>query len=406
MRTRYGVSPWIHEFPSSRRPDFPRFRDDLSAANVVIVGGGLVGCATAYAFATAGLRPIVLEAGRIGHGAAGRGAGLLLPEPGPAFRDVAAEHGVRAARRTFEAWRGGALEAAGLIRRLGIKCGLTPLNLLLAGDRDDEKAVRREQTAREEAGLELASLTHKQIRKAINLDAPAALRVRDAFSLDPYRVCAGLAAAAVKRRAAFFERTPVTKIRHGRKDVEITIGSATIRAATVVIATGTATPVFKPLRRHFKRREMYFALTEPLPAPMRKQLGDPSLTIRDTRVPPRRLRWTPDGRLVLWGGEQAETPARTREAVVVQRTGDLMYGLLTMHPVISGLQPEFGWDASYGPAADGLMYIGPHRNYPHHLFALGRTPDSATGAFLAARLLLRALQGKPEKADAVFGWTR
>ena len=52
------------------------------------------------------------------------------------------------------------------------------------------------------------------------------------------------------------------------------------------------------------------------------------------------------------------------------------------------------------------MYIGPHRNYPRHLFALGGTPHSATGAFLSARILLRALQGRPENEDEVFGWAR
>ena len=52
------------------------------------------------------------------------------------------------------------------------------------------------------------------------------------------------------------------------------------------------------------------------------------------------------------------------------------------------------------------MYIGPHRNHPRHLFALGGGGDSVTGAFLAARIIARALQGAPEKADAVWGFTR
>jgi hypothetical protein len=52
------------------------------------------------------------------------------------------------------------------------------------------------------------------------------------------------------------------------------------------------------------------------------------------------------------------------------------------------------------------MYIGPHRNYPHHLFALGGGGDSVTGAFLAARILLRAVQGAAEKEDAVWAFTR
>ena len=59
----------------------------------------------------------------------------------------------------------------------------------------------------------------------------------------------------------------------------------------------------------------------------------------------------------------------------MQRTGQLMYELLMMHPAISGLQPEYGWEMVYGETADGLMYIGPHRNYPRHLFALGSSDD-------------------------------
>lgn len=407
MRTRYGVSPWIHLFPDTRRPEFPRLRDDVAAAVVVIVGGGLTGCATAYACAAAGLRPVLLDGGRVGQGSAGRAAGLLLPDPVPSFRDLVAAHGLRSARRAFETWRAGSREAAALIRRLGIKCGLEPQDLLVAaGAMDHEKVLRRETEARTAAGLDAAWLSQKQVKTAARLDAVAAMRTRDAFSLDPYRACVGLASAAVKRGARIFERTAVTKISPGRKDVEIVTAGGTLRAGTVIVATGAATAEFKPLRRHFGRREAYLVLTEPLPAAMRRQLADPALTVRDTRVPPRRLRWTADGRLVLIGGDQDETSPRARNAVLVQRTGDLMYGLLTMYPAISGLQPEFGWDAGYGETADGLMYIGAHRNYPRHLFALGGTPDSATGAFVAARILSRALLGRPEKADDVFGWTR
>ena len=83
-----------------------------------------------------------------------------------------------------------------------------------------------------------------------------------------------------------------------------------------------------------------------------------------------------------------------------------MYEALTMYPAISGLGVDFGWSTTFGETADGLMYVGAHRNYPRHLFALGGPGDSATGAFLSSRVLLRALQEVPEKSDAAFGWTR
>jgi glycine/D-amino acid oxidase-like deaminating enzyme len=83
-----------------------------------------------------------------------------------------------------------------------------------------------------------------------------------------------------------------------------------------------------------------------------------------------------------------------------------MYELLTMYPAISGLLPAYGWDMSYGQTADGVMYIGAHRNYPRHLFALGGGGDSIAGAFVAARLLARAARDQVAKGDEVFGWTR
>ena len=78
MRTRYGISPWIDLFPRTRRPEHPRLRGEHTA-NVVIVGGGLTGCATAYACAAAGLRPLLIEADRLGSGSAEYPAASITP---------------------------------------------------------------------------------------------------------------------------------------------------------------------------------------------------------------------------------------------------------------------------------------------------------------------------------------
>jgi glycine/D-amino acid oxidase-like deaminating enzyme len=230
--------------------------------------------------------------------------------------------------------------------------------------------------------------------------------MRDGFTIDPYRAAVGLASAAARRGVACFERSRVKKVRFTRRDAEVIVDGGTIRAAHVVIATGSATAEFKPLQRHFTRREAYLALTEPVPAAVRRQLGPRGTVLRDLRTPPHAVKWTADDRLLVTGADQHPTAARTRQPVLVQRTGQLMYELLTMYPAISGLQPAYGWEASYGETADGLMYIGAHRNYPHHLFALGGSRDSLTGAFVAARILVRALHGAADKADEVFAWTR
>ena len=223
--------------------------------------------------------------------------------------------------------------------------------------------------------------------------------------LDPYRACLGLATAAAGRRATCFERSPVRKVRFTRKDADVITDQGTIRARKVIVATSSATTEFKGLERHFTRRETYLAMTEPVPAAVRRQLGDPRVVLTDMHAPLRHVGWSGD-RVIVAGADQNETPVRARSAVLVQRTGQLMYELLKLYPAISGLRPEYGWEAAHGETADGIMYIGAHRNYPHHLFALGGRGESVTGAFVAAHVLLRAVQDEPDKADEVFSWTR
>ena len=88
------------------------------------------------------------------------------------------------------------------------------------------------------------------------------------------------------------------------------------------------------------------------------------------------------------------------------RANQLMYELTTLYPAISGLQPEWGWDFVHYGSPDGLPVVGPHRNFPRHLFALGHGRHGAGVAWLAARVLLREFLGEPDKGDELFGFSR
>src|SRR5207249_4625065 len=160
------------------------------------------------------------------------------------------------------------------------------------------------------------------------------------------------------------------------------------------------------LQRHFWYRSSYLALTEPVPAEIRSQLGCRVSVVRDTANPSHIVRWVDDKRLLVSGADGEPAPPRQRDTVLVRRAGQLMYELSTLYPDISGIPPSFGWEAEYARTADGLPYIGPHRNFPHHLFAFGDASRSATGAYLASRILLRHFLGETEPADTPFEFTQ
>ena len=97
---------------------------------------------------------------------------------------------------------------------------------------------------------------------------------------------------------------------------------------------------------------------------------------------------------------------RLRDRTLVQRTGQLMYELSLRYPVISGIMPEYAWTARRVTGRDGLPVIGSHRGFPRHLFAVGLGGLGLTGAWLAARLLLRQYTGAAEPGDEHFGFGR
>ena len=406
MPTRYGRSPWVDQFPKSRVPTYPKHRGPLKI-DVAIVGGGLAGCATAYAFAAAGVKVALFEAGRLGQGGSGASTGWISEDPGVVFADVEKVAGLGAARSAWRAWRRASLDFVALIKRLDIKCRLEPRgSLLVAATPDDAVRLTRDLRSRRAAGLEGSLMSARAILDDTAITASAGIRSPGGATIDPYRATLGLAAAAAHRGAQIFEQSPVKAITFNRKDACVSTAGGAFRVGRVVVATAMPTALHASLARHFWMKSTYLALTEPVPAKIRSHLGRRSAVLRDSATPPHVLRWVDDERLLIEGASAGRAAAKSRDKTIVQRTGQLMYELSTYYPDVSGLMPAYGWEAPFALTAVGVPYIGPHRNFPHQLFAFGDSSHGVTGAYLASRILLRHHLGELDAADEAFAFTR
>ena len=83
-----------------------------------------------------------------------------------------------------------------------------------------------------------------------------------------------------------------------------------------------------------------------------------------------------------------------------------MYELSVLYPAISGLQPEWAWSETHYETVDRLPFVGLHRNFPRHLFAMGASRHGVALAWMAARILLRQYQDQALKGDELFGFSR
>ncbi|HEX4348346.1 MAG TPA: FAD-dependent oxidoreductase [Vicinamibacterales bacterium] len=404
--TKYGRSPWIDRAPASRVPVYPKYKGHADV-DVAIIGGGLTGCMAAYAFAAAGVGVVLLESDRIGQGTTSLADGWISDDPGTRFADVEKVMGARAARSGWQAWRRASLDFIALVRRLNLKCELEPHGLLsVASNPDDVLLLKKEQEVRKDAGLETSIVNARSLIVEAGITAPAALRSKDGATIDPYRATIGLAAAAEERGARLFEHSSVSRTTFTRKIATVHTAEGTLKVRRVIVATGTPTVLFKSLRRHFWFKSSYAVLTERVPAKIRQQLGKRTMIVRDSAAPAHIIRWVDDDRILVVGADGPTVPPKLRGKTVVQRTGQLMYELSTIYPEISGLQPGYGWEAPYALTAEGLPYLGPHRNFPFHLFAFGDASPSVTGAYLASRVFLRNFLDEVDASDVAFTFTR
>ena len=123
------VPLWLDRVPKTRRPSSPRLKGDFDT-DVVIVGGGLTGCACAWSFAMAGVKTILLEAEAIGGAGTSGSLDLIREDFDASFRDSMQAHGLRASRLMWQIMRRASLDFSAALRRLEIRCDLAPCDLL------------------------------------------------------------------------------------------------------------------------------------------------------------------------------------------------------------------------------------------------------------------------------------
>ena len=374
---------------------------------IAVVGGGMTGALVAHAFASAGISTTVLEAAVVGRGSTAASAALLLKEPDLELTELTKRYGSRSSRRIWELSHQSVDRLVALLKHLRIRCDLETRDAVYyATTLPAAERLRHECGLRARSGFNAEWLGPAQLRRLTGIAGHGAILSEGSAQFDPYRACVGILRAAAAAGADVFERSEVRRIESAHNRLRIRTRQGTLHAHRVVIATGYATPQFRPLAGRFRMYRTYVLATESIGRGQRDEVGLANVMLWDTARPYHYARWAPRHRLLLGGEDRLVQPGQSRSQQFKTASRDLRAYFEARLPALATVQTAYAWEGLFAMTADSLPYIGAHRRYPRHWFALGYGGNGMTFGSLAARLLLERWQGVTSRDHELFEFAR
>lgn len=355
-----------------------------AAYDVVVVGAGLSGLATAYLLATRGLAVVVLEARRVGAVATGNTTGKVSLLQGTSLSVIRAQAGAESALAYVQAneagqqWLLEVLPEGDLLQRRDA--------WTYAVTQSGRPQVTDELSACREAGLPVEEM--ESTRTGLPFPTVAAVRLVDQAQVHAGRMLRHLWRGVREAGGEVVEGVRVRGVDHGRPCV-VSTDRGSVQGATVVLATGT--PILD--------RGLHFSMLEP-----KRSYGSayrvsgeiPLGMYLSADSPTRSLRTAPtaSGELLVVGGnghpvgkpdERGMTPS--------ELVADLDTWTRTHFP---GAERTHRWSAQDYRSPDGIPYAGPiGHGQDNVLVACGYNKWGMTNGAAAALALAGRVVGEP-----------
>jgi glycine oxidase len=316
------------------------------AADVIIVGGGIVGLSAARALAGAGRKVVLLERRRVAAEASGAAAGMLAPqaEAGPGWPLLPLALQAREHHRAL---------AAALESETGIPVELSQRGAIeVARTREEASHLEKKAAWQKAQGLSAEMLSARELHATepnLSPQIAAGLVYRDDHWIDNHRLCRALAASALARGAGLICGRPVTQLLSTSSRVcGVRAGGEVFEAPVVVNAAGAwagllsgdpAPPPVEPVRGQMLALDVAVA-------PVRHVITSTAGYI----VP--RL----DGRLLV--GSTSER-AGFDKSVTAGGLRALLSNAVELIPSLADVRVSETWAGLRPGTPDGLPVVGP-----------------------------------------------
>ncbi|WLH71287.1 FAD-binding oxidoreductase [Pseudomonas fluorescens] len=378
---------------------YPTLQGQVSV-DVVIIGGGFTGVASAVELAERGLKVAIVDTHRIGWGASGRNGGQVTGS-------LSGDEAMRAQMRKrlgdevddfiwHLRWRGHEIIEQ-RINRYAIACDLKHghLHAAMKPSHLTELRAFHAEAQRRGMGEHVSLLDQTAVRQ--HLDSTlylGALKNTRNLHLHPLNLCLGEARAAHSLGALIFENSEVLQIVHGERPAVLT-AHGRIDARQVLLAGD----VYHRLEPRQLKGKIFPAMggivtTAPL-GELAQQINPQDLAVYDCRFVLDYYRLTGDGRLLFGGG--AHYSGRDSRDIAAE----LRPCIERTFPALKGVAIEFQWSCAMGIVMNRIPQLG--KLSDNVWYCQGYSGHGIATSHIMGEIMAEALTGTLSAFDTFAG---
>ncbi|MEZ4695685.1 MAG: FAD-binding oxidoreductase [Rhodothermales bacterium] len=388
--TERTTSFWI-------RNNRPSFRYDA-----VIVGGGIVGCATAFWLRRIrpGLNIAILEREYLGSGASGRNAGFVLQGTATSYALDIDRFGRQLAARLYQL----TLENRNLIFSEipsdAIDAHATG-SVTAAGSDKESESLRKSEGLLRQDGFAAEYHSSAEINGILGSRGfYGGLLVPSGGVLDPVKLLRFLASQS---RATLYEYDPVESVHTDGSMARIVTGHREFESDHVLVSANAYLPLVLPESdgaRHVRPVRAQMLATAPVPVFLERPVysHDGYFYVRQHA----------SGRILVGGARHLHVADEVgySDAVTSTLQRDLESYLSEFFPRVGDFEVVDRWSGTMGFSPDGRPSVGSLPGNAHGLWVAGFTGHGMSIAFRMGLLLARRMLGDADEYAPIFSADR
>ncbi len=198
--------------------------------DIIIIGGGIMGCSTAFELSKRGVKVALIEKKTIGEGPSGKSSAIIRQHYSNELTAKMALHSLRVFQNFAE--------------EVGGECGFTPTGFLMAVAVEDKVGLEANIALQQSVGIQTELLSaeamHKLMPELATSDLVAAAYEPEGGYADPYLTVTAYAQAARRHGAEIYQDTAVTNIRSNNgKVIGVDTTNGQFDAPTILNCTGS-----------------------------------------------------------------------------------------------------------------------------------------------------------------------